>query len=291
MVSIEERISYLRKIQQIPKIKLFFDLLNGKHCDDNITNLDVFYIGFINALSINNEQKFKELYNDFSRRKPSCESLWINDNFLIFVLVLGVIQYKIDRTWIKEAISKRSTQKPEYLSINKTFSNILDDNIRSNDNLYEIIIVFQNFLNLYISVECLDNLYIKISNNIDLYSSQNDFLICLSMKAMDIIVISKGLPNSKEITNLRDFDLLFQKRIGMISKFIYILILFILIVLIFIFWKKYADILNSISLIFGLLGVGFITFIKWIQDKINELLLSILGYSKIFNPKGKEKEI
>lgn len=285
MVFVEERISYLNKIQQIPKIKLFSDLLNGKQFVVVATNVDAAYIGFIDSLSNNNEQKFKEFYNDFSRKKPSNESLWINDDFLIFVLILGIVRYKIDRAWIKRAISARTTQKSEHLSINKTFSNILDDNFQSNDNLYEIVIVFQDFLNFAISTEHLDSLYNRISNNIDLYSSKNDFLICLSMKAMDIIVKSKGLPDNKEIANLRDFVALFQKRVTTISKVIYILILSVIIILMFVFWKKYAEFLNAISLIFGLLGVGLLTLFKWIQEKINELLMSALGYSKIFKPK------
>lgn len=285
MVSVEERISYLNKIQQIPKIKLFSDLLNGKYCVANIANADVAYIGFIDSISNNNEQKFKEFYNDFSRKKPSVESLWINDDFLIFVLILGIVRYKIDRTWIKEAINARTTQKSEHLSINKTFSNILDDNFQSNDNLYEIIIVLQDFLNLAISTEHLDSLYNRISNNINLYSSQNDFLVCLSMKAMDIIIISKGLPDNKEIANMRDFVIFFQNRVTTISKVIYILILSGIIILMFIFWEKYAEFLNAMSLVFGLLGVGLLTFIKWVQEKINELLLFTLGYSKIFKTK------
>lgn len=285
MVSVEERISYLNKIQQIPKIKLFSDLLNGKQCVINIANVDAAYIGFIDSLSSNNEQKFKEFYNDFSRKKPSTESLWINDDFLIFILILGIIRYKIDRAWIKGAISARTTQKSEHLSINKTFSNILDDNFQSNDNLYEIVIVLQDFLNLAISTEHLDGLYNRISNNIDLYSSQNDFLVCLSMKSMDIIIISKGLPDNKEIANMRDFIAFFQKRVKTISKFIYILILAVIIVLMFVFWEKYAEFLNSISLVFGLLGVGLLTFIKWVQEQINKFLLFVLGYSIMFKPK------
>lgn len=286
MVSIEERISYLNKIKQVPKIKLFFDLLNGERLDNNaIIEVDTAYGGFIDSLSKNNEQEFKKLYNDFSRKKPSNESLWINDNFLIFAFILGIVRYGIDRKWIKEAISIRTTQKAEYLSINRTFSNILEDNFQSNDNLYEIIIVFQNFLNISISVEHLDDLYSRISNNINLFSSKNDFLVCLSMKAVDIIIISKGLPDNKEISNLRDFASLFQKRVNTISKVIYTLIFSTIIILIFVFWEKYAVFLNAISLVFGLLGVGLLAFIKWIQDKINNLLLSILGYSKIFKSK------
>jgi len=289
MVSIEERISYLNKIQQIPKIKLFFDLLYGKHDCDNSADVDVTYIGFIDSLSNNNEQKFKELYNDFSRKKPSNESLWINDDFLIFVLILGIVQYKIDKAWIKEAINTRTTQKSEHLSINRTFSNILDDNFLSNDNLYEIVIVFQILLNLPISVEHLDKLYSKLSNNVDLFSSKNDFLVCLSMKAMDIIVISKGLPDNKEIANLRDFAALFQKRVNIISKVIYFLILSAIIALMVVYGKKYAEFINTILLIFGLLGVGFLTFIKWIQKKITELILLTFGYSKLFSSKDKNK--
>lgn len=287
MVSIEERISYLNRIKQVPKIKLFFDLLNGECLDNNaVTDVDTAYSGFIDSLSKNNEQEFKKLYNDFSRKKPSNESLWINDNFLIFALVLGIVRYKIDRKWIKEAISIRTTQKAEHLSINRTFSNILEDNFQSNDNLYEIIIVFQNFLNISISVEHLDDLYSRISNNINLFSSKNDFLVCLSMKAIDIIIISKGLPDNKEISNLKDFASLFHKRVNTISKVIYVLILSAIIILVFVFWEKYAVFLNAISLVFGLLGVGLLAFIKWIQEKINNLLLSILGYSRIFKLRG-----
>lgn len=287
MVSIEERISYLNRIKQVPKIKLFSDLLNGECLDNNVvTEVDTAYGGFIDSLSTNNEQEFKKLYNDFSRKKPSNESLWINDNFLIFALVLGIVRYKIDRKWIKEAISIRTTQKAEYLSINRTFSNILEDNFQSNDNLYEIIIVFQNFLNLPIAVEHLDDLYSRISNNINLFSSKNDFLVCLSMKAIDIIIISKGLPDNKEISNLRDFASLFQKRVNTLSKVVYALILSAIIILIIVFWEKYAVFFNAISLIFGLLGVGLLAFIKWIQKKINSLLLSILGYSRIFKLRG-----
>jgi hypothetical protein len=55
-----------------------------------------------------------------------------------------------------------------------------------------------------------------------------------------------------------------------------------------VFWERYAAFFNAISLIFGLLGVGLLAFIKWIQEKINNLLLSVLGYSKIFKLKGKK---
>ena len=102
------------------------------------------------------------------------------------------------------------------------------------------------------------------------------------MKAMDIIIISKGLPDNKEIANMRDFITLFQKRVKAISKVIYILILSVIIILMFFFWEKYAEFLNAMSLIFGLLGVGLLSFIKWVQDKINKFLLSVLGYTKIF---------
>lgn len=105
------------------------------------------------------------------------------------------------------------------------------------------------------------------------------------MKAMDIIIISKGLPDNKEIANMRNFVIFFQNRVTTISKVIYILILSGIIILMFIFWEKHAEFLNAMSLVFGLLGVGLLTFIKWVQEKINELLLFTLGYSKIFKTK------
>lgn len=105
------------------------------------------------------------------------------------------------------------------------------------------------------------------------------------MKAIDIIIISKGLPDNKEISNLRDFASLFHKRVNTISKIIYVLILSAIIILVFVFWGKYSVFINAISLVLGLLGVGLLAFIKWMQGKINSLLLSVLGYSKIFKSK------
>lgn len=59
-------------------------------------------------------------------------------------------------------------------------------------------------------------------------------------------------------------------------------IIYTYLILMVVFWGKYAEFFNSLSVIFGLLGGGLITLIKWVLKKINGFLLSILGYSKIF---------
>lgn len=59
-------------------------------------------------------------------------------------------------------------------------------------------------------------------------------------------------------------------------------IIYTYLILMVVFWGKYAEFFNSLSVIFGLLGGGLITLIKWVPKKINGFLLSILGYSKIF---------
>jgi Cu/Ag efflux pump CusA len=86
----------------------------------------------------------------------------------------------------------------------------------------------------------------------------------------------KRLPDNKEISNLRDFASLFHKRVNTISKIVSVLILLAIIILMLVFWERYVAFFNAISLILGLLGVGLLAFIKWIQNKINSLLLSIL---------------
>ncbi len=285
MVSLNERFDYLNRIQQIPKIKQFSDFLNGNYCAKSITRDDPCCIGFndlIDSLSNNDEQMFKEFYNDYSRKKPSSDSLWINDDFLIFLLILGIVRYKIDRNWIKESIGVRVTQKPEYQSISKTFYNILENNFHSNDNLYEIVIVFQYLLNIPMSVEYFDDLYIRISRNNNLFSSKNEFLICLSIKAIDIIIISKELPNNTEIARMREFIKIFSEKVMIISKVICYIILSLVIVLIFVFWSNYKDIFNLVSIILSIVGVSFMVLLKKIQNIINKYLLFVFGYSKIF---------
>lgn len=101
-------------------------MLNGGCLDNNaVTEIDTAYSGFIDSLSKNNEQEFKKLYNDFSRKKPSNESLWINDNFLIFALVLGIVRYKIDRKWIYKE-SWGDPRVPETTSVQKATSSITE---------------------------------------------------------------------------------------------------------------------------------------------------------------------
>lgn len=282
MVPIEERLLYINKIKSIPKVNLFHNLLNGKECNIDSSIVDKAYHGFVNSLLKNDEEEFRKNYEDFSRKKPSNESLWINDNFLIFVLLLGIHRYQIDKNWIREAITKRTTQKEEYLSINRTFLNILDENYQSNDNLFEIVLIFQNFLNLSLSTEQLNKVYNKISNNGDLFLSSNDFIICASIKSIDIIFMVKETPDHKEISNLRNFSSLFKQRVELVSKTIYYIILFSVIVLMIIYWNRFSDFFNSASVILGLFGASLLTFIKKVQKLIEKFILSILGYSKFF---------
>lgn len=282
MVPIEERLLYINKIKSIPKVNLFHNLLNGKECNIDSSIVDKAYYDFVNSLLKNDEEGFRKNYEDFSRKKPSNESLWINDNFLIFVLLLGIHRYQIDKNWIREAITKRTTQKEEHLSINRTFLNILDENYQSNDNLFEIVLIFQNFLNLSLSTEQLNKVYNKISNNGDLFLSSNDFIICASIKSIDIIFMVKETPDHKEISNLRNFSILFKQRVELVSKAIYYIILFSVIVLMIIYWNRFSDFFNSASVILGLFGASLLTFIKKVQKLIEKFILSILGYSKFF---------
>ena len=278
MVSLEGRISYLNRISQIPKIKLFFGLLSNKVEYVESYSGDTAYIDFIECFINNDSQAFQKLYIEYTRKKPSSESLWINDDFLIFILLLGIVRYNIERNWIKEALTYRVTQKTDQLSINKSFVNILNDNYQSKDNLHEIIIVFQFLLNQPLSVEHFNPVYEKISSNHHLFESQNDFLICITLKVYDIIILSKNISNADEISMLRAFHLTFYKRALIISKVLYFLLLSLIIILVLIYWNQYNELLNGASILFGLFGFGLLTFISWVQKKILSVILRLFNY-------------
>jgi hypothetical protein len=290
MVSIEQ-FEYLKKIDGNWKTKLFHDLITEKKLDLSITNsnlaIDLSFIGFLKSVSENNKSGFSDIYSDFSKRKPSTDSPWIYDNYLIFIIITGIIKYQIDKSWILEIINFRHGTNIELKDINITFINILKENYSSKDNLFEIIFVFQEQINIPLSpVEEINQLYENLSSNPDLLIVRDDFIKLIRLRAIDIIILKKELPNTKEISSLKSFKITFLNRVKILGKMInLILILFLIlgIILIRANSQESQDFIDSISVVLGVMGIGLIAFLKWVSKQISNVILWITSYTKYFN--------
>ncbi len=287
MVPLAERIGYNCKVEDKPTITCFNAFIKGDAIShvipDGTNDMDKLYFGALQSITSNSQNDFNTAYNDFSRRTPSEDSVWIHNEFLIFVLICGIEKFNIDKNWINQVIQVRSTTgNQQYLKVNQTFKNILSGNTQSTDNLNEIIIVFLDILNRpQLSNEILNKTYLGISNNTELMDTRDDFFLTMSFRAFDVIILTKDTPDATEFSNLRSFKTRFSKRVNIVSQIIYYLILLGLISTIYKFVNysaNFREFVSDLGLAFGLIGLAFLGAIKWIQSQLEKLLLKIFGY-------------
>ncbi len=291
MVSLTERIGYNCTIEDKPKITCFNSFIKGEAVShmvpDGTNDTDKVYFASLQSISNNQKEEFFKVFQDFSRRKPSTENAWIHNEFLIFTLICGIEKYQIDKTWINEVIEVRSTGNKQYLAINKTFKNILSGNTQSTDNVSEIVIVFLDILNQpQLPKEILDKTYLTISNNTGLMNTKDDFLITMSFRAFDVILLSKDTPDAIEIAKLRDFRTIFLGRVKIATEVVYYLLLLAFIVAVIKYshrYQSFKDYVTDLGAVFQLGGLAFLAAFRWIKKQIKVLLLRTFGYYRLFN--------
>lgn len=291
MVSLTERIGYNCTIEDKPKITCFNSFIKGEsvsHLVPSGTNdTDKVYFASLQSISNNQKEEFVKVYQDFSRRKPSTENAWIHNEFLIFVLICGIEKYQIDKAWINEVIQVRSTGNKQYLAINQTFKNILSNNTQSTDNISEIVIVFLDIMNRpQLSKDILDRTYLAISNNTRLMDTKDDFLITMSFRAFDIILLTKDTPDAVEIAKLRDFRTIFLRRVNIATEATYYLLLSAFIVAVIKYshqYQSFKEYVSDLGAVFQLGGLAFLAAFRWIKKQIEMIILRAFGYYGLFN--------
>lgn len=285
MVSLEEKMNYNLRIINSPKLTAFHKLLLGKSIviqKMDLNDSDEIYFGIINAIQAENKTQFELYFNKKNKSNPNKESPspFVNDDFLIFCLIVGIFKFNIDRVWIKNIISIRSRN-----SITETLENIINENYLSKSNLYEIVFVFFNLCNQsLITNEFLTTTFKSIAENVNLFESRSDFSIICSITAYDKIIELKESPDGSEIKLLRQFNSKFLRRVKILSwvtqNFAIIILLSSLVKLVSsntavkTFFDNYDPIL-------GVLGLSLVgNFVPIFKKKSYEIILRLLGYPK-----------
>lgn len=289
MVSIENKISYLNRIGDSPKLAAFNQLLMGKAIVQPISNdlseTDEIYFGIISAIQSNDKSAFEKHYSKKNKSNPSKEypAPFVNDDFLIFSIILGVTKFNIDKSWIKNIVSIRSKNP-----ITTTLDNLLVENYYSTSNLPEIVLMFLQQINQsLITNDFLNSAFKKINENATLFDSKSDFQILCAINAYNSIIQLKEAPDGSEIQLLKSFDLRFEKRMKVLSWVIQLLILAGIIYGI-LKLPKYSpetvDLIDDYGFAFTILGaLGFTFFgnqLGFIRRKTHELTMRLFGYPK-----------
>ena len=288
MVSLENKISYIKSINENLKLRAFHDLLLEKVTLIPIKDLntsDELYFGAISSIQTNNKESFEKLYNRKSRSKPTKDSPspFVNDDFLIFCLIVGINKFNIDKSWIKKIISIRSRNATTI-----TLENILNENYFSTSNLPEVILMYFLLINQsLITNDFLNRAYKSLSENTTLFENKNDFQILCSIRAYDLIIALKETPKGSEIYLLKQFNEQFSKRIKFLTWIIQAVILLVLLYTLLNLPKytpKTVELIDRYNYVFTVLGALGFTFlgnqIPIIRNKSQELIMRLFGYPK-----------
>jgi hypothetical protein len=286
MVSLENRITYSYRINESPKLSAFNNLLLNNDIvsprKQDLNEYDEIYFEIVKAVHANDKDAFEYYYNKKSKSHPSKESPtpFVNDDFLIFCLLIGLKKFDLNKDWIKNILSIRSRS-----AITITFNNILNDNYNSNDNLYEIVLMYFQINNPdLITNELFNNAYKRIIKNDSLFDSKSDFQILCTLRAYDLII---ELKDGSEINLLKQFNSRFLKRIKLLSVFIQTLFVLILLYAITFALSNIQGVnsfINNYNLamrIVSLFGLSLLSnTVSSIRKKIYKISLSIFGYPK-----------
>ena len=288
MVSIENRFSYMERINESQKLKAFHHFLLGKEVSslsNNVSDLDEQFFKILSSIQTNNKTVFEEIYTKKSKSNPSKDSPapFVNDDYLIFCLIIAIIKIGVDKAWIKSIISIRNRNTTTI-----TFENILNENYASTSNQAEVILTFLQLCNQSkINNDLLNAALKSITENTTLLEGKNDFIILCAFTAYDFIIYQKEASEGNEIISLKNFNQNFTKRIKVLSWILQAVIFFGLIYGLFklpIYTPEAVAFIEKYNFVFTLLGVSGFTLlgnqIPVFKNKSQEFLMRLLGYPK-----------
>lgn len=288
MVSIEERAAYYTRLKESPKLAAFYNLLFSKTVlspEHDLNETAEIYYGIVHSIQNNKKSDFEIYFRKKSKSNPSKESPspFVNDDFLIFCLIVGVIKFGYDKVWIKSIVSIRNRNP-----ITITLENILNENFFSKSNLPELVLMYLHLTNQnLLTNDFLNFTYESIVQNESLFESRNDIQIICSVRSYDLIIARKESTDGIKIKLLKDFREAFTKRIKILAWLlqttVILLILFGIIKLLTINpqIKSFLESINLELKILGLFGISQIGNISTVLKRIiYEAVLKLFGYPK-----------
>jgi hypothetical protein len=287
MVPLIERMDYLSQISESPKLRAFRDLINFKSVivpsTEDLIEVDEIYYGLVLSLSKDDKKTFEEFLSRKSKSKPTKESPSVNDDFLIFTILVGVVRFKLDSTWIEHVVSVRAQN-----ILTLTFSNILKKNYLSSENSPEVLVVFAKMVDWsMLTSEFINRAYREISTRDTIGESPNDFIIISCLAAFDQILLLKQGTEGGRVSQLISFENQFFTRTRYISWAIEMILFLGFLYGLFklpIYSPKTVEVLNNYGYIFTILGALGITIlgnqIQAFSKFSHGWIMRLFGYPK-----------
>ncbi len=283
MVPLEQRINYLGSIQGKPVLSAFYSLLRKqpfKHPEqENLSETDCIYFDLIAAILLQSKAEFDKPYQLISKRLPDKNSNapFIHNDYLIYVLVIGVLLFKYDQLWLTHILSIRSKNV-----ITQSFQHILAANYYNKTDKAQLTYCALLYIDdSQITKDFQNSTYKSIVEDKSLFLDNKDLLIICGLQAYDEIIKSREIVDDSALKRLRQFESTFLKRTNIFANIIYNILLLILF---YNLWKiltsstKAKDEINNIGLLFTVAGTGLANFLRFVPKYLAIAFAKILGH-------------
>ena len=268
MVSVTDKSEFLIGLCQNDLAKDFVDLflhgsLTERKCSRTVAS-DVASLS-LRCLYRSDANGFKDLYADFARRKPDADTDWIYDDFVVFALMSSVKRFRIDPTWLIDAIALRKDGKKDgSKNVPSTFISLLRGNYESREAYYQVIVTYLDLVSENKFDEArLNDLFSELwSMEFPFYSSS--CLNLLSLKAIEITIRRKGLKDPRREQIVEQFLTAFSRRTKATASTIVNLLYAALIVLVaWLIYQTFEDPSGLwVTIVSSLLTIGGATLLE-----------------------------
>ena len=286
MVSLEKRGEYLKGILENEKFLIFYNFIlsNGTSvAGESVALSDVIdesFVGILEAICSSDRQNFEKYYSQYSTRVPSLTSPFVNDDYLVFSLIIGVKKFNIPKEWIERVLQSRKCTSDDCNQSLVTFKNILLGNYNSLDNHFGTILVFQSILKEDLLLPSNKaKFYAGITSTI-FPSKKSDFLNIIELNSYDLLINEQlfGGDSKYQVFKMKIGN--FEKRCRQVSISIYAILYVIWIGSVYYLYYKFDFIekfISSSESIFGFLGFGGLLALFFTKEKVLAYIEGIIS--------------
>jgi len=284
MVPLEIRTNYLQQIADNWLLFSFNEFLHRQNyqISNELNEIDSVYLDSINGILNNDEDLFNRAFNIVSRRVPQSgsQSPFVHNDFLIFVLVAGIVKFNIDRLWINQILKLKAKN-----AITTTFENILIEDFGSKSNNHSVAFCFAYLIRPQeVTKNLQDSTYNEITTNGNLFNDKNDLIKLCSISAFDIIILSRQITDTQRFDSLIQFQTKFLKRVKITAKVIYNILILLVVVGVYKLvglTPALKERANDIAIVTGILGAGIGNYFSGFSVKIEVVIRKLLGHQGV----------
>jgi hypothetical protein len=271
MVSLEHRSTYLKELRATTALAeiidfVIFEKVSSFSDQANLSPSDKSE-GIIRSIFYKDLNQFDQIANSYSRKAPEFDSPWINDNYLIYFLILGSKIFNRNVDWLKTVLNKRRVHDREQKLLSDFFSSLLNNVEGSTGELAPLLLTFDYMTwGKPIDSTKIDNALNHILS-LTFPPFGDEFLNIMFLKAFDVVIKTKNIEDPQLRKNMEHFRKVFESRIKLLANItVYILLVGFLFIVYLLFKVLFVNIgevtRNTIVSIMGLLGFTALEALK-----------------------------